>query len=116
LGVKVVERISTLDALLEVQRGFALRDDDISLTDLRSSAWLDKLAKSKKLRLLSRNQTVGVVVDPAVWEVLETVTDDLLEDLLIDQAWGSRSTHERLPAREAARRLLELLNADESGD
>ncbi|MDA8347043.1 MAG: hypothetical protein M0Z66_16495 [Thermaerobacter sp.] len=108
-----MKRVSTLDALLEVQRGFALREDDVSLTELRSSAWIEKLARSKKLRLLARNQTVGVVVDPAVWEVLETVAEDVLEDLLIDEAWGDRVGHERLPAGVAARRLLELLQEDE---
>lgn len=57
--------MSSVDALLEVQRGFDL-DDDLSLTDLRSPGWLQKLHQTGKLRILQRNKTVGVLGDSVI--------------------------------------------------
>ncbi len=61
---------------------------------------------------MSRNQAVGVVVDPAVWEVVESVAAEVLEDLLIAEQWGERIDHQRSPAKVGAPQLKELLEAD----
>lgn len=100
--------MSVKDALLEVQRGFAL-SDDVSLTQLRSSQWLERLNKAHKLRLMWRNKAVGVVVEPSVWESMQVLAQALLEDAVIEEVWGGRVDHERIPAREAAPLILKLL-------
>ena len=85
--------MSVKDALLEVQRGFAL-SDDVSLTQLRSSRWLGRLNKAHKLRLMSRNKTVGVVVEATVWEApLKPPAGEACEH----EAKGSASASLRLP-------------------
>lgn len=103
--------MSARDALLEVGRGFGLADD-VSLSELRSSAWLERLRKVHKMRLMSRSQTVGVVVDPAVWQALEAAVQDVLEDMLIEEQWGDRVDHERRPASVAGPALMKALETD----
>lgn len=61
---------------------------------------------------MSRNQTVGVVVDPDVWEAVQMVAEEVLEDLLIAENWGDRVDHERLPAAAAGKKLIEILQGD----
>ena len=54
------------DALMEVGRGFG-PSDDVSLTELRSSGWLARLHTVHKMRVMSRNQTVGGAVGRSSW-------------------------------------------------
>lgn len=107
--------MSSVDALLEVQRGFDL-DDDLSLTDLRSPGWLQKLHQTGKLRILQRNKTVGVLVEPAVWGALQDLVQDLLEDMAIEERFGDRVKHERLPGSVAGSILLRLVQKDVTGN
>ena len=104
--------MSVKDALLEVQRGFAL-SDDVSLTQLRSSKWLGRLSQAHKLRLMWRNKAIGVVVEPAVWEAVQELVQDMLEDVVIEEIWGERIDHERIPASEAAPLIMQLLERHE---
>jgi hypothetical protein len=94
-------------------RGFALADD-VSLSELRSPAWVERLKTAHKLRLMSRNKTVGVVVDAAMWEALESAVHELIEDIVIAEKWGDRIDHERLPAAVAASLAMRLLAEHDS--
>ena len=100
------------EALIAVSRGFGLADD-VSLSELRSSTWLARLKKSHKVRLLSRNQTIGVVVDPEIWAGLESLVEEWLEDLAIEDQWSERLGHGRRPASVAAPELLHKLQHDD---
>lgn len=106
-----MSRAETLDKLLG---GFGL-DDQVSLTELRQSRWLQRLRRSGKLRLVERNQPVAVIVTAEVWRQLErlaqhvSAVEDALEQQEIDRLWGERLSHPRRPAPEEARKLLERL-------
>ncbi len=108
-------RLSVPDVLLEVQQGFRLAAD-VSLTELRSSRWLDRLRRFHKVRLLHRNQTVGVVVDAELWQSLESVVRDILEDTVVEEQWGNRLDHERRSADVAGPELLKLIEANRALD
>ena len=105
--------MATREALLEVSRGFGLADD-VSLSALRSSQWRSRLRQSHKVRLLSRNQTIGVIVDPAVWQSLAILAEELLEDMDIEDHWADRVDHHRAPAAEAAAELMRRLQDDDN--
>ena len=107
--------MSRTDALLELHRGFRL-GDDVSLTELRSSTWLSRLETAHKLRLLGRNKVVGVVVDVAVWDALEELLHDLVEDSLVAEQWGVRVDHERMPAALAGPLVMRMLEDRERAD
>ena len=106
--------MSVKEALLEVQRGFAL-SEDVSLTQMRSSEWVGRLNKAHKLRVMSRNRAIGVVVEPAIWEALQELAEELLEDAEIEEIWGERVDHERIPAREALPIIMQLLERHDRG-
>lgn len=114
-GEQGVERVSVHDVLLEVERGFSLTGD-VSLTELRSSRWIDRLHKLHKMRLLHRNRTVGVLVDPELWQALESIVRDMLEDMVVEEQWGHRLQHVRRSADVAGPELLRLLQANDGLD
>lgn len=107
--------MSVPDVLLEVQRGFSLTAD-VSLTELRSASWLDRLQKFHKIRLLHRNRTVGVVVDAELWQSLEVVVRDMLEDTVIAEQWGDRVDHQRRSAELSGPELVRLIEANNALD
>ena len=94
--------------------GFGL-DDQVSLTELRQSRWLQRLRQAGKLRLVDRNEPVGVIVSAELWRQLERLAQrvaalaEALEQQEIDQLWGGRLTHTRRPAPEEAGKLLRRL-------
>lgn len=100
------------ETLLALSRGFGLADD-VSLSELRSSTWLARLKKSHKVRLLSRSRTIGVVVEPEIWAGLESLVEDLLEDVALGEQWAERLGHGRRPATVAAPELLQKLRQDD---
>lgn len=94
--------------------GFGL-DDQVSLTELRQSQWLQRLRRSGKLRLVERNQPVGVMLSARLWRQLERLAqrvaalEEALEQHEVDQLWGERLAHPRRPAPEEASKLLQRL-------
>ena len=106
--------MATLQQVERLLGGFGL-DDQVSLTELRQSQWLERLRRAGKLRLVERNEPVGVIVSAELWRQLEHLAEQLaaLEDALeqeeIDRLWGERLTHTRRPAPEEAEKLLRQL-------
>lgn len=116
---KGVDPVSVQQAAKEVGRGFRI-DDQVSLTALRRSAWLQQLAERGKLRLSDHATTVGVVVTPDVWRRVEELVDAVnvllqrLEEEDIERLWQERAEHARRPADMEGGRLLALLGGDET--
>jgi PHD/YefM family antitoxin component YafN of YafNO toxin-antitoxin module len=106
--------MSAGEAIRELRRGFALRDQ-VSLSELRGTGWRERLARARKLRLVDRNEPVGVLVSPELWEALEQVSayleqiEEELEEYEIGALWAHRLEHPRRPAVEEARRLQAML-------
>jgi len=102
----------------EIRSGFEL-DEQVTLTELRHSAWKKKLAEKGKLRVAHRHEVVGVLLSTEVWEALRRFEEyveeleDRLEQLEIERLWGDRLGHERRPARTEAERLRKLLLEEE---
>lgn len=102
----------------EIRSGFRL-DEQVSLTGLRRSEWRKKLATKGKLRVSDRDQVVGVLISPELWEGLTDLEqyleelEDRIEQLEIERLWGHRVHHERQPGRIVAKRILEKLLKEE---
>lgn len=91
--------------------GFGL-NDQVSMTELRQSDWLERLRRAGKLRLVQRNEPVGVILSAQVWQQLELLAqrvaalEEALEQQEVDRLWGDRLAHPRRPAPEEATKLL----------
>ena len=106
--------VAMLQQVEKLLGGFGL-DEVVSLTELRQSQWLERLRRAGKLRLVERNEPVGVIVSAELWGQLERLAEQLaaLEDALeqeeIDRLWGERLSQARRPAPEEAEKLLRKL-------
>ena len=76
---------------------------------MRSPEWLGRLNKAHKLRLMWRDNAIGGGVEPQVWEALQALAEELLDETVIEELWGDRIDHERIPAGEAAPIIMQLL-------
>lgn len=119
-----VDWILAQEVIEEIGRGFGL-DDQLSLTTLRRSSWLNLLREHGKLRLSDHSATVAVVVTPDVWRQIEELAaamkimldqSDQTEDADLDRLWSHRVRHERRPAGGEAERLRALLEEDAPRD
>ncbi|GAB6877436.1 hypothetical protein [Thermaerobacter litoralis] len=102
----------------EIRSGFEL-DEQVTFSELRSAAWMKKLAERGKLRVAHRQEVVGVLLSPQAWEALRQLEayveeiEERLEELEIERLWSDRLHRERRPAPIVAERLRARLRGEE---
>lgn len=111
---KGADPMSTEEVVRELERGFEL-DADVTVTELRTSAWMNHLEEKGKLRIRRHDNAIGVVMTPRLWEGVQTLAkrvqrlEEQLEEIEIQEKWGDRIEHERRPAPEAVPHIRERL-------